>query len=107
MTATPAPPALAGARYGRLVVVECLGRVRRSGTVNRTEWLYRLRCDCGGTKDVAASVLRRGKTRSCGCLHHENAMRQTRINGVNRLGRISGFSSLPANHGDGDDETWA
>ena len=55
---------MTGQRFGRLVVKE--------RAVNRGEQTYWICiCDCGNTKVARASDLRRGHTKSCGCLHKE------------------------------------
>jgi hypothetical protein len=51
-----------GLKFGRLTVLE-----KVSGKYG---WV-RARCDCGVVKDVYASRLRDGKTRSCGCIKRE------------------------------------
>lgn len=53
--------------FGRLTV---LGR-----TAGRANW-WDCRCECGGLKSAAAENLRRGSTRSCGCLRRENSERR-------------------------------
>ena len=69
---------LTGQRFGRLTVL------RREGTVysgDSARVLWRCRCDCGEECDVASIHLRRGYTRSCGCLRREhcaNISRQPR-----------------------------
>lgn len=64
-----------GNRYGRLMVVCRAGSTK--GGIAR--WLCQ--CDCGGKKVVIGSKLRRGETRSCGCLEQE-----TRVsNGYKRM----------------------
>jgi len=50
-----------GKKYGLLTVVS------RDGSDNGAKWLCE--CDCGGITSVHAGVLRRGGTRSCGCLN--------------------------------------
>jgi len=50
---------LSGQRFGRLVAA------------SREEGRWLCRCDCGGTKRVAAGHLREGVTRSCGCIARE------------------------------------
>ena len=52
---------LAGKRFGRLEVIE-----RAEGRVGTTRW--RCLCDCGESKSIPSSNLRRGITKSCGCL---------------------------------------
>jgi len=54
-----------GNRYGRLTVV-CREESIKDGVAR---WLCQ--CDCGGKKVVIGSKLRRGETRSCGCLEQE------------------------------------
>lgn len=51
-----------GRRYGRLLVV----RRAKNAPDGDAQWLCR--CSCGGTAVVRGRLLRKGKTRSCGCL---------------------------------------
>lgn len=53
---------LIGKRFGRLVVVERVPSARPGSA------MWRCRCDCGGTKDVASKYLSNGTVSSCGCL---------------------------------------
>lgn len=62
---------LAGARYGRLLVLRRLPP-KRTGVAG--EWL--VRCDCGTQKSVSTSALRTGDTLSCGCLHREQSAKR-------------------------------
>ncbi len=55
-----------GARYGRLLVLERAG----SDKHYNAQWLCL--CDCGNRKIILGQSLRRGLTRSCGCLDVEN-----------------------------------
>lgn len=55
---------ITGQRFGRLVVLGYEGFVRR-------ECMYRVKCDCGQEFITHAKSLRRGLTRSCGCLNRE------------------------------------
>lgn len=55
---------LTGDRYGRLTVIGYAGH--KGG---RTAW--RCRCDCGNEVITTGNQMRRGKTRSCGCLADE------------------------------------
>lgn len=55
----------AGERYGRLVLVQQVGRE----LCGNARWL--VRCDCGTEFEVAGNNLRNGHTRSCGCLRIE------------------------------------
>jgi hypothetical protein len=55
---------LAGQRFGRLVAVE-----RVQPEIPRAQWLCV--CDCGATTVTYAENLKRGRTKSCGCLPRE------------------------------------
>lgn len=56
---------LVGERFGRLTVVERLDSTERGHSM----WLCR--CDCGAEKSVLGTSLRKGATKSCGCLSKE------------------------------------
>jgi hypothetical protein len=56
---------LAGNRYGRLVAV------RYEGHNARRVALWLCKCDCGKEKIIPAISLRRGESKSCGCLYKE------------------------------------
>jgi hypothetical protein len=75
------PPSvnIVGARYGRLLVLSRSGS--RSGHA-----LWRCRCDCGTIIEATANCMRRGHTRSCGCVRRE----QARVNGC----LSDGFANL-------------
>jgi hypothetical protein len=60
---------LTGRRFGRLVVVN------RDMTAPTKRPAWRVVCDCGQKRTVAGSALRKGLTRSCGCLRAERAQR--------------------------------
>ena len=55
---------LTGRRFGRLVVLEYVGRIKK-----HSNWLCR--CDCGKEKTVPYQKLIIGETSSCGCLEAE------------------------------------
>lgn len=54
---------LTGKRYGRLVVLGFLGRVKK--------FKWWCRCDCGHEKSIFGESLACGRTTSCGCAIHE------------------------------------
>lgn len=58
-------------RFGKLVAIEYVG--------NRG-WLCR--CDCGNTKIATGSNLRKGATKSCGCLHKVTARQNGMANAL-------------------------
>lgn len=57
---------LTGQRFGRLTVVRRVAN--RPGS--RSAW-WLCKCDCGKAPEVSGDHLRRGGTRSCGCLQRE------------------------------------
>lgn len=57
---------LVGKRFGRLTAHSLLGKMGGS------EHHWRCVCDCGTEKVVIGSLLRRGMTKSCGCLQLES-----------------------------------
>lgn len=62
---------LAGERFGRLTVVSRAETyVSPNGKFRASQW--NCICDCGNECTVNVHALRKGKTKSCGCLHEEN-----------------------------------
>lgn len=53
---------LRGKKFNNLYVLDCAGR----DTHNKALW--NCRCDCGNTKIVRASDLKKGNNKSCGCM---------------------------------------
>lgn len=64
MTSKRCTLALTGQRFGRLIAMQRVPNIGR-----RVRWLCL--CDCGEKTEVDAGQLRRGRTRSCGCLARE------------------------------------
>jgi hypothetical protein len=71
------PIELTGQRFSRLVVVS-RGENDQFG---KARWLCR--CNCGNTITTRSNTLRKGETRSCGCLHLET-VRSARTHGGRR-----------------------
>ncbi len=59
---------LAGQRFGRLVVLGLAARIAKDK--KRYWWV---RCDCGCEQMALGSDMKRGRSRSCGCLRAELA----------------------------------
>ena len=57
-----------GTRFGRGIVQWFFMRERLDG---KTDTAYELLCDCGNPYITTGSSLRRGHTKSCGCLNNE------------------------------------
>lgn len=63
---------LTGQRFGRLTVLERAGSYKVCGEwASTTLAVWRCRCDCGEVVEVLGQNLRRGQTRSCGCLRKD------------------------------------
>lgn len=72
---------LTGMRFGRLTVIERM-KNNKSGKVM---WLCR--CDCGNIKPIRGCDLKRGNTKSCGCLQKEIS---SKVNSNNLIGQRFG-----------------
>lgn len=70
-------------RYGRLVVIKIEPERNKH---NKTVWLCK--CDCGNEAFVSGSNLRRGLTKSCGCLRRETSKIKHKF--IDETGRIFG-----------------
>lgn len=66
---------LIGLKYNRLTVIG----VAENTKSGQAKWMCR--CDCGGTKIIAANQLRNGKTKSCGCLNLEKIIARSTKHG--------------------------
>ncbi len=56
---------LTGQTFGRLTARELVRSDPKKGNI------WRCDCECGGTKEVPATYLRSGHTKSCGCMNEE------------------------------------
>ena len=63
-------------RFGRWVVLE-FALIDKKNTA-----YWRCKCDCGEERVVSGTSLRRGSTKSCGCLRRENTSKSTRKHGL-------------------------
>lgn len=70
---------ITGERFGRLVVI------RQSKTINNRA-MWRCRCVCGSIGVFQGQRLRKGKTRSCGCLQREEVAARQLKHGATRIG---------------------
>ncbi len=67
---------LTGRVFGRLTVLRLCGKDKHG----KPMWLCR--CVCGNETSVRASPLRRGKSRSCGCLARDETVARSRTHGM-------------------------
>lgn len=61
----PHTPDMVGVRHGRLVGIKRLENDKRGSAI----WLWQ--CDCGQQASIAGGAVRKGNTKSCGCLNKE------------------------------------
>jgi hypothetical protein len=74
---------LTGQRFGRLIVLEDVGRTKSKKVI------WRCQCECGNTVDVISGQLRSGKTQSCGCLQKERTSETNKKDLTNqKFGRL-------------------
>jgi hypothetical protein len=62
---------LAGRAFHRLTVIE------PSGRLSGRKVIWRCRCECGSETHATGSDLKRGNTKSCGCLRREKSAART------------------------------
>ena len=70
---------LTGQKFGRLTVLDFYG------TDKRRESIWRCQCECGNITNVLSSNLRKGYTKSCGCLQKEKAGKNTPIKDLSNM----------------------
>lgn len=73
---------MTGTECGRLTVIE------RTGSTKSGDALWRCVCKCGRETIVTGNRLRRGRTKSCGCLRADQAARSYNDIGNTRFGRL-------------------
>jgi hypothetical protein len=64
---------LIGQKFGRLTVLEDVGRQNR-------KVVWRCLCDCGNTVNVIGQSLQNGNTKSCSCIRNEKTSQRSYIN---------------------------
>lgn len=69
---------MTGQKFGRLTVIKRAKNHIQPNGVSVVMW--ECKCDCGNKITTNGMNLRRGKTKSCGCLHEECAANQGRKN---------------------------
>lgn len=89
---------LSGMRFGRLIAVSRSENRGKNGKT--TYWLCK--CDCGNTREIMASGLKVGDSRSCGCLRRDGLFKD--IKGK-RFGRLL-VLDLASNATGGDVSKW-
>lgn len=86
---------LSGQHIGRWEVLYLLEeRTKKRGTI------WRCRCECGNEKDVPGDILRRGESKSCGCLQKEIASESGKKSAIDitgqRFGKLIALERIPS-----------
>ena len=86
---------LMGQKFGRLTVIQRAGFDKR----RNSNWLCK--CECGTEKIIAGRSLRRGHTKSCGCLRREIARKRGYASLIDltgeKFGRLTVIRRIPNN----------
>lgn len=77
-----------GLRFGRLLVVQCLGKTE----AGRYYWLCK--CDCGNDAEIQSTCLVRGTTKSCGCIRNEKTRDRTQTHGLRSSREYNVWNSM-------------
>lgn len=84
----PPPPDLVGAKFGRLLVL------RKTNLRYHGKVCWECRCDCGTITTTTTGSLRKGQTRSCGCLHRDGLASRNRVHGLSHLPEYGIWESM-------------
>lgn len=76
-----------GSRFGQLTVIA-------RGESRRKQARFLCRCDCGSEKEVGATELRSGDTRSCGCLRRRTTAFTKTTHGMRGSAEYTNWCSM-------------
>lgn len=79
-------------RYGRLVVVK-IDHICKDSLGN-TEYYWKCLCDCGNSIVVQGTSLRKGDTKSCGCLQSEKSAQRAKDRTIDLTGQRFGLLTV-------------
>ncbi len=79
-------------RFGRLVAVKI--DHRELDSCGNSDYYWECKCDCGNTVVVKGTVLRRGDTKSCGCLQSEESAKRAKGRTIDLVGERFGFLTV-------------
>ena len=78
---------MVGQKFGRLTAIELLDKGKRG-------YHYLFACDCGNTKNICGSLVRTGKTLSCGCLRSETTAKKNFVHGLVHTGAYQSWLAM-------------
>lgn len=79
---------LTGQKFGRLTVLDRVGRTPKYETIWRTS------CDCGNITDVTVCRLVQGKTKSCGCIAKEGIIARSTTHGMSHTSEHNSWMGM-------------
>lgn len=82
---------LVGQKFGRLLILKQVG-------VKNSHKAYLCQCDCGNQKIIDGSVIKRGSSKSCGCLRKELLIRDVQSQKFGRLTAIRRLNKKQDGH---------
>ena len=81
---------LTGKRFGRLVAIKNVGKNKHGRP------LWECICDCGKVMVVNSNAIKRGNTKSCGCLNVEKRGSSNRTHGMSRTKTYISWTAMKA-----------
>lgn len=75
---------LTGQKFNRLTAIKLIG----SNSKNLSVWQWM--CDCGNVCEAVGSYVKRGRTKSCGCLAQEILLNRNKEKTMNLIGKTYG-----------------
>lgn len=79
-------------RFGRLIAIAV--DHKEYDNCGNTDYYWKCKCDCGNIIIVQGTVLRRGDTRSCGCLQKEVSAERAKERTIDLSGQKFGFLTV-------------
>lgn len=79
-------------RFGRLVALQI--DHKEADSLGNTDYYWKCQCDCGNTIVVQGTVLRRGDTKSCGCLQSEESAKRAKERTIDLVGKRFGLLTV-------------
>ena len=81
-----------GTRFNRLLIIELAEK--RKTLSGRLNYLYKCKCNCGTIKVIFESMLKSGRTKSCGCLRKEVRVQCMKTHGMTKTKTWKAWSAM-------------
>lgn len=76
-----------GLKFGRLTALHEVGKGNRG-------YIYLFQCDCGNKKELSGSIVKTGKTVSCGCVRSETIRAKNFVHGLVHTGAYQSWQAM-------------